>query len=407
MARILLYTSPASGHTFPPVPTALELSARGHEIIVRTGAASVAALRGAGIEAAAVDPRIEAIEVDDWRASNPLSATRRLFAAFARRAEFELPDMQATIGVERPDLLWIDINCIAASAVAEASGLPWAHYLPYPHPVPARGVPPHGPGLAPLSGRLGRLRDGALNAVNRAALNSMVPPFNRIRGGLGLPAFPRGEDYFLSAPLLIQFSAEPFEYHRAWPSNVRLVGPGLWDPPGEDPGWLAEEERPIVLLSASTEFQDDGALIETGLEALAGEPCAVIATSAAHDPAGFHAPSNARVERFVPHSSILQRACAVICHGGMGTTQKALAAGVPVCVVPFLRDQFEIARRVKVAGAGESLPARRLRPDRLRAAVAAATSRGPGAERVAAAFQAAGGPARAATELEQLLELGD
>ena len=404
MARILIYTSPASGHTFPPVPTALELAGRGHEVSVRTGAAGVPSLRAAGFEAGAVDPRIGAIEVDDWRASNPLSATRRLFAAFARRAEFELPDMQAAIAAEGPDLLWIDINCIAASAVAEASGLPWAHYLPYPHPVPARGVPAYGPGLAPPVGPLGRLRDGALNAVNRAAFRSIVPPFNRLRRGLGLPAFPRGEDYYLSAPLLIQFSAEPFEYHRDWPANVRLVGPGLWDPPAAEPSWLAAEERPIVLLSASTEFQDDGALIETGLAALANELYAVIATTAAHDPARFDVPANARVERFLPHSPILQRASAVVCHGGMGTTQKALAAGVPVCVVPFLRDQFEIARRVKVAGAGESLPARRLRPDRLRAAVAAASARRPGAERVAESFRAAGGPGRAATELEWLLD---
>jgi MGT family glycosyltransferase len=404
MARILLYTRPASGHTVPPVPTVLELVARGHEVVVRTGASGVASLRAAGLGAAAVDRRIEAIEVDDWRASNPLSATRRLFAAFARRAELELPDMQAAIAAEGPDLLWIDINCIAASAVAEVSGIPWAHYLPYPHPVPARGVPAYGPGLPPPAGPLGRLRDGALNTVNRVAFRSILPPFNQIRRSFGLSPVPRGEDYFLSAPLLIQFSAEPFEYPRDWPANVRLVGPGLWDPPAEEPSWLAGEERPIVLLSASTEFQDDGALIETGLEALAAEPYAVIATTAAHDPARFRVPPNARVERFLPHSPILRRVSAVVCHGGMGTTQKALAAGVPVCVVPFLRDQFEIARRVTVAGAGESLAARRLRPDRLRTAVAAAVSRRSGAERLAEAFRAAGGPAQAATELERLLE---
>jgi MGT family glycosyltransferase len=403
MARILLYTSPASGHTFPPVPTALELVARGHEVTVRTGAGGLAALRDAGLEADAVDPRIEAIAVDDWRAPNPLSATRRLFDAFARRAKFELPDVQAAIAAEDPDLLWIDINCIAASAAAEASGLPWAHYLPYPHPVPARGVPAYGPGFAPPNSLLGHLRDGALNAVNRIAFRTILPPFNQMRSSLGLPVFPRGEDYYLSAPLLIQFSAEPFEYHRDWPANVRLVGPGLWDPPAGEPGWLTGEERPIVLLSASTEFQDDGALIESGLEALAGEPYAVIATTAAHDPARFRVPPNARVERFLPHSPILRRASAVICHGGMGTTQKALAAGVPVCVVPFLRDQFEIARRVKVAGAGESLRARRLRPDRLRAAVAATISQRTGAERVADAFRGAAGPPSAATELERLL----
>ncbi|MCV7070521.1 glycosyltransferase, partial [Mycobacterium rufum] len=47
-------------------------------------------------------------------------------------------------------------------------------------------------------------------------------------------------------------------------------------------------------------------------------------------------------------------------HGGMGITQKALARGIPVCAVPFGRDQFEVARRVQVARCGTRLPARRL-----------------------------------------------
>ena len=42
-------------------------------------------------------------------------------------------------------------------------------------------------------------------------------------------------------------------------------------------------------------------------------------------------------------SPILEIAACVVCHGGMGITQKALAAGVPVCAVPFGRDQPEVA----------------------------------------------------------------
>jgi UDP:flavonoid glycosyltransferase YjiC (YdhE family) len=87
----------------------------------------------------------------------------------------------------------------------------------------------------------------------------------------------------------------------------------------------------------------------------------------------------------------------------MGATQKALARGVPVCVVPFGRDQLEVARRVEVAGAGTRLAAPRLRPDRLRAAVREAISRRDGAARVAAGYRAAGGPPAAADALEALL----
>lgn len=109
------------------------------------------------------------------------------------------------------------------------------------------------------------------------------------------------------------------------------------------------------------------------------------------------------IERFVPHSPVLDRAVCAICHAGMGITQKSLAHGVPVAAVPFGRDQPEVARRVQVAGAGIRLPARRLSPARLRAAVHRAIGLRAGAHRVAAAFAAAGGATAAADVLGQLL----
>ena len=156
----------------------------------------------------------------------------------------------------------------------------------------------------------------------------------------------------------------------------------------------------------STEFQNDHKLVETTLEALADEDVRVVATTAAADPSGFAPPPNARVERFVPHAPILERAACMVCHGGMGITQKALAAGVPVCVVPFGRDQLEVARRVEVSDAGTRLPAGRLRADRLRQAVRKAMTKKTGAERTAKAFAAAGGPRVAADTLEGILQDG-
>ncbi|HEX5620613.1 MAG TPA: nucleotide disphospho-sugar-binding domain-containing protein, partial [Solirubrobacteraceae bacterium] len=148
-----------------------------------------------------------------------------------------------------------------------------------------------------------------------------------------------------------------------------------------------------------SEFQDDGRLVRTAIEALADEPVHVIATLPSGDPAAYDAPANATVVDFVPHGHILDRAAVAITHGGMGATQKALARGVPVCAVPFGRDQFEVARRVEHAGAGTRLPARRLSADRLRAAVKQAMRCHDGARRIADAYRAAGGPMRAADEL--------
>jgi UDP:flavonoid glycosyltransferase YjiC (YdhE family) len=85
----------------------------------------------------------------------------------------------------------------------------------------------------------------------------------------------------------------------------------------------------------------------------------------------------------------------------MGATQKALAHGVPVCVVPFGRDQFEVARRVEVARCGTRLPAKKLSAERLRMKVREAITMTDGAKRVAAGFAATGGAARGADLYEQ------
>ncbi|HEX3174599.1 MAG TPA: nucleotide disphospho-sugar-binding domain-containing protein [Solirubrobacterales bacterium] len=403
MARVLVYTSPGSGHVYPPIATAIALQERGHDVSVHAESGSVGALDRLGLSAAPIDPRIEALPLEDWRARTSIGALVSACDTFAKRARYEVPNLQAAIEAEHPDLIWVDTNAWGAAVVAEASGVPWAHCLPHPHPGPARGVPAFGPGFAPSTSRLARLRDTTMTALKPLAFRSFMRSHNRHRTALDLPALDGIEDHYLVAPLLIQFSAEPFEYPREWPANVRLVGPALWEPPGPEPEWLAAEERPIVLVTASTEFQDDAKLIRGALEAFADQPYAVIATSAAHDPGDFDVPSNARVGRRLPHRPILRRATAVISHGGMGTTQKALAAGVPVCVVPFIRDQLEVARRVEHCGGGTLLPAKRLRPDRLRSAVEGAIACRKGAERVRDAFGRAGGAEAAASALEGLL----
>ncbi len=110
-----------------------------------------------------------------------------------------------------------------------------------------------------------------------------------------------------------------------------------------------------------------------------------------------------RIERWLPHLPIMQRAAAVVCHGGMGITQKALATGVPVCVVPFGRDQFEVAKLVRLSGCGTVVMPDQLNPGNLTRAVRDAMTMRAGAERVAAGFRKAGGSAAAAEVVERLV----
>ena len=404
MARYLVYTSPARGHLYPVVPTLEELRRREHEVVVRTLSSEVGLLRELGFEAAPIDPTIERKEHTDWQARTPIGALQAGLRLFFERARHDGPDLRRAIEEKRPDVLLVDINTWGAMAAAESSGMPWATWCPYFLPTPSYDAPPFGLGLPPARGLLGRLRDRLLSPVLLGIYNRQAPELDAVRTELGAPPVGRIERAMLSAPLMLYMTAEPFEYPRSdWPPSVRMVGPGIWDPPAEPPAWLEEISRPLVLVTCSTEFQNDGKLVRAALEALAGEDVEVVVTTAGVDPSSFTPPPNVRVERFVPHRPVLGRASCVVCHGGMGITQKALAAGVPVCVVPFGRDQFEVARHVEVADAGTRLPAGRLRPDRLRAAVREAMTKRAGAERVASAFGAAGGPKAAVDALEELL----
>src|SRR4051812_18791870 len=225
MTRILAYTSPARGHLFPLTAILQELDRRGHELVVRTLASEVELARRHGFEAAPIDPRIEAIEHDDWRARSPQGALKRAVKVFCRRAELDAADLSSAISEERPDAVIVDVNCWGAVAAAEAGGGPWASYCPYPLAVSSRDAPPFGPGLRPARGALGRLRDRALRPLlSRSFERVMLSPVNELRDQLGLAPVASADDFFTRAPLVIYLTAEPFEYERSdWPSNVVMV----------------------------------------------------------------------------------------------------------------------------------------------------------------------------------------
>lgn len=390
------------GHLFPLVPVLEELRRRGHEVTVRSFASGVTMLRSLGFEAKPIATAIEARTIDDWRARTALGRPVRATRGFLDRAAREGPDLAAAVAGEKPDALIVDVLSLGAMATAAARKLPWAAFSPLPLLIPSPDTSPAGMGLPPARGSLGHVRDRVLQPLARASFDLAArAPLNSIRSEQGLGPLRHAHDLFLRPPLLLQMTSVQFEYPRSsWPPNVVMVGPCTWEPPGELPADLRAVEAPLVLITTSSDFQDDAKLVRTALEALAGEPCHVVATLPATRLEGPRPPANATVLPFAPHMPILARATCAVTHGGMGATQKALAAGVPVCAVPFGRDQFDVARRVEAADAGTRLPARRLSPERLRDKVREAMTKRAGAERIARSFAATGGAKTAVDAFE-------
>ncbi len=404
MSVILAYGSPGLGHVLPVGALLEELARRGHDVHVRTESAAVAMMRAAGLHAEPVDPGIESIVGEDWRARSALEVLKLSIDVLCRRAALEVDDLRRAVDTVRPEAIIVDANCWGAMSAAEAGTIPWLVFSPFTPYLRSRGVPPFGPGMRPLPGIVGDLRDASVRPIVRHLFDRpMLPRVNAIRAELGVSPVTSVDDLMRRTPLLLAVGGEPFEYpHPDWGDLVHHIGACVFEPPTTTtPDWVNTIDRPVVLVNTSSIRQPDTALGRTALQALADEDVHVVATFPAGVPPDLPRPANATVCRFVPHAAILERASCAITHGGMGTTLKALDRGVPVVVVPFARDQAEVARRVEVARCGTRLAAKRLTPARLRAKVRKAITMADGARRVAAGFAATGGVAHGADLIEQ------
>lgn len=112
---------------------------------------------------------------------------------------------------------------------------------------------------------------------------------------------------------------------------------------------------------------------------------------------------------FVPQDAVLRHARLAILNGGINTVLDALAAGVPVVVVPIAFEQAAIARRLEYSGAGVAVAGRAFRARRLGRAVRTVLDDSgfqAAAERLAGELRQAGGVRMAANIVERVAATG-
>ena len=214
-----------------------------------------------------------------------------------------------------------------------------------------------------VAGRLGistaqvaiSLAEGEAGSISAAA-----PALEEHRAGL--------VDELWASPYLTRFPASldpsPFA------TTVRFKDPG--GAPGGAPGrasggalpdWWDGSEAPLVYVTFGTvlgHMSIASGVYRTVLRAIEGLGARVLLTVGRRfDRSGLGpVPANVRVEAWVDQARVFDEADLVVCHGGSGTVFGALAAGVPMVVVPLFADQFENGRRIVAAGAGLVVEAR-------------------------------------------------
>jgi UDP:flavonoid glycosyltransferase YjiC (YdhE family) len=237
---------------------------------------------------------------------------------------------------------------------------------------------PFGFGIQPFAGRIGRLRNRALNAlVQRLVFGGVQRYWNETRARLGLPPTGWWMDSGTRATAYLQPTIPAFEYPRSdLPRNVRFIGMISAERPADvaHPDFWHELDgaRPVVHVTQGTIANSAPDLIEPALEGLSTEDVLVVVSTGrrpVHALGLKSVPRNARMATFLSYPDLLPKTDAMVTNGGYGGVQLALSYGVPLAVAGRTEDKPEVAARVAWSGAGIDLKTAKPTPGAVRTAV--------------------------------------
>ena len=328
--RVLFSSTRGAGHFNPLVPFARAFERAGHEVLVAGPPVLAEAARGAGFDFRQFDPPPEDELGEIWAQvpELPQEEANRVVVSeiFGRlNTTAALPGLRAAMEEWRADIVLRDPNEYGSALAAELHGIPHARVA-----ISLVSVEELGIGIAAE----------AVDAIRRDRGMSADPAGDRLRNEPYLSTFP---------PSLDDGDA---------PETHRFHDPE-WDAPAGDlpDWWPGRDGQPLVYVTfGSVAGQFPQALPVYGLAMRAVEDLPVrVLLTVGRDldlDALPSAPDNVRVERWVPQQDVLGHAAAAVVHGGSGSTLGAIAAGVPLVVVPLFADQPQNAARVAEVGAG-------------------------------------------------------
>jgi MGT family glycosyltransferase len=344
------------GHLGPTLAAAQQLRAKGHDVRFIARADARASVEAAGFQFAAWQrtPQISPIA----RTNDPLQYAfdHLLFGPAAAQGA----DISDEIRRAATDAVLTDMPLFGAVLAAEAEHVPCALLSPTISIRPLPGQPPIGSGLSAPRTPDERVAVEAASSRFAAVMNEWLPMLNEARASLHLAPLPHVMELFdRPARLLIAVSAA-FDFAPDFlPGNVRYIGPLLdtsnWSKPWSSP-W-SHGDRPRALISFSTTNQDQTEALQRTINAAGSVDMDAVATlGPALEEKTLRAPDNVTLLPSAPHDAVMKEASLVVSHGGHGTTSRALAHGLPLLVMPFGRDQGDIAARVEARGVGLVLP---------------------------------------------------
>jgi UDP:flavonoid glycosyltransferase YjiC (YdhE family) len=321
--NVLFSVRPFRGHLHPLIPLARAFRRAGHQVAIASAEDVIPVVTGAGLPwlPAGLNPRelSQAFPGEDSDYGYPA-----IGAKVADLLEIAVEQFPPDVVIREPTDLAPAVAAEVAGAVSVIYGL--GHFIParsWRHLKADETI-------TALRRDYGLAQDPGLDCLYRELyLSVLPPPFERYRR---LP---------VSAVQRLQYIP--------WDGDT-ATAPGA----GTDTAATGAVERPTVLVTLGTVYNTHSSLFSRFLEALATEPVDVICTlgEGADEAVSAGAPANVRFERYLPHSSILPRCQAMLCHAGFNTMLGCLATGTPVVCVPIGSDQEFNARKIAAGGLG-------------------------------------------------------
>jgi zeaxanthin glucosyltransferase len=379
MAHIAMVVPVWVGHLNPMTTLGRELQRRGHRVSVLSFPDAAARVSRAGLEHVIVGAAV--FPPGEWeRRTRQLAVRTGLRAArftihwLVDISRVMLTELPAVLQQGRFDGLVMDQVCYGAEYAADSSGLPLTvacNALPV-HLQP--DIPPHSETWPWSPSIWARWRIWFVHRILLQFCRQLLHPLRdaEIARGHRFDLWHNGNEippslaHVSQIPACLDFPRKyaPDHFHHTGPwheANSTQNGSFDWN-------WL--DGRPLIYASFGTLQNGLDHLYRLVLDACADLPMQVVLALGREGwDLPLRIPANTRVLGYAPQIALLKRASLAITHAGMNTTLEALAQGVPLVALPITNDQPGIAARIKYAGAGEWLPIRKLKPERLHAQI--------------------------------------
>jgi UDP:flavonoid glycosyltransferase YjiC (YdhE family) len=178
------------------------------------------------------------------------------------------------------------------------------------------------------------------------------------------------------ADAYLQLTVPSFEFPRDIPSSVHFIG-ALPIIPNQAPlpSWAHELDgsRKVVLVTQGTVANHNfGLLIAPTLAALANEPDLLVVVTAGGRPINTipgPVPGNARLASYLPFEWMLPKVDVFVTNGGYGSVNQAMSFGIPLVTAGRTEDKADVNARVAWSGVGIDLATNEPMPQALRDAI--------------------------------------